>query len=232
MFKSAQQLYNSGVWLKLIGQLKLERLKDGELCCEECGKTILKKYDCIGHHVIELTKENLNDYNISLNPQNIKLICFDCHNKKHKRFGYHKQCVYLVYGSPRAGKTTWVKQHAEKEDIILDVDKIWQMISINDLYIKPNKLTTPVFVIRDKIYDIIKTRTGKWDNAYIIGGYPYAAERERVIKETGATPVFIDETIETCMQRAQGDDRIEYEKYKRYITDWFANYQSGDPPPM
>ena len=47
--------YKSKEWESLLEQLKLERVNsEGEIVCEHCHKPIVKKYDCIGHHKIEL----------------------------------------------------------------------------------------------------------------------------------------------------------------------------------
>ena len=121
--------------------LKQERVNDeGFIICAHCGEPIIKKYDCIGHHIEELTLENVNDYSISLNPDNVELIHFRCHNKAHKRFGYgnaHRkptptQEVYIVYGSPCSGKTTFVRESAGENDIILDMDNIYECITANE----------------------------------------------------------------------------------------------------
>ncbi|WP_142363471.1 HNH endonuclease signature motif containing protein, partial [Streptococcus pneumoniae] len=39
-----------------------------------------KKYEV--DHIIELTWENLDDWKIALNPDNLQLLCKSCHNKK------------------------------------------------------------------------------------------------------------------------------------------------------
>ena len=49
--------------------------------CEKCG--------AIGtevHHIIHLTPENINDPNITINQDNLILLCNECHNKEHNRF--------------------------------------------------------------------------------------------------------------------------------------------------
>ena len=220
--------YHTKRWEHLVEHLKVVRANDkGELICPECGKPIVKKYDCIGHHVIELNEQNVNDPSISLNPDNVRLIHFKCHNTLHHRFGY-RQCVYLVYGPPRAGKNTWVWENATKNDLILDIDRIWQMLTVNPEHIKPNALRTPVFQIREQIYKLIKTRTGKWQNAYIIGGFPFVSERERICSETGAREVFIYETKAVCLERAAKKNPELLYKYTGYIEDWFTNYQESE----
>lgn len=211
--------YKSKEWQYLLQQLKLERVKeDGILYCEHCGKPMTKAYDTIGHHKEELTEANVNNIEISLNPKNITLIHFKCHNKIHERFGFLQQKVYIVYGSPCAGKTTWVNNVANKDDLILDIDNIWECICNSDKYNKPNRLKANVFNIRDCILDQIKTRTGKWRNAFVIGGYPLKMDRERLADKLGAELIYIDSTKEECIARSKT------EKWKEYIEEWFELY--------
>ena len=75
--------YRCKEWENLLRVLKLERVNEaGELICEHCGKPITRAYDAIGHHKEELTPENVNDANVSLNPANIAFVHHKCHNLK------------------------------------------------------------------------------------------------------------------------------------------------------
>lgn len=228
-----QKFYRSKAWIELVARLRLERAKDdGSLICEHCGKPILRKYDCIGHHEIELTDDNVDDVNVALNPDNIKLVHFKCHNQIHQRFGFgsghggyakKQQEVYIVYGSPCAGKTTWVANVAEADDIILDIDKLWAAIRANCCgpNEKPDALKMNVFGLRDLIIDMIRVRRGKWQRAYIIGGYPLEGERERLADLVGADKViYVDTPKETCLERAKfkGDRWIEF------VENWWEKY--------
>ena len=42
------------------------------------------------HHKIRLTTENVVDSNISINQENLELLCKDCHNDEHRRFNKKK----------------------------------------------------------------------------------------------------------------------------------------------
>lgn len=218
-----KKFYKSDEWALLIKQLKLDRVNnDGDLICEYCGKPIVKKYDCIGHHKKELTDANVNDYSISLNPDNIMLVHHRCHNIMHERWGHERpKKVYLVYGPPCSGKTTWVREVAGQDDIVLDMDSIWQMITVNDRYVKRERLKQNVFGVRDCILDQIRMRVGKWKNAYVIGGYPFSMERTRLEQSLGCECIFIYEDKETCLERARVSERHCWDKY---IEQWFMNY--------
>ena len=222
-----QAFYKSSKWAKFVETLRIERANnDGVVICEHCGKPIIKKYDCIGHHVEELTDENVNDVMIALNPNNIQLVHFKCHNEIHKRFGYAErqvQKVYIVYGSPCSGKSSFVSEIAEHGDIILDIDKLWSAIRADkcNKYDKPNELKQNVFALRDLMIDMIKVRRGRWANAYIIGGYPLQAERERLATLVCADKIiFIDTPKDVCLLRAKekSNDWIDF------VNDWFDRY--------
>lgn len=210
--------YKSKQWEELRARLMLERVKDGLLICEYCGKPITRAYDCIGHHEVELTDQNVNDYEVSLNPDNIKLIHFKCHNKIHKRFEGFYQSVYLVYGAPCSGKTTWVHEVANEDDLILDIDAIWECVCISDKYHKPNRLKANVFGVRDCLLDQIRTRTGRWRNAFVIGGYPLRSDRDRLCDLLRAKPIYIEASKDECLSRALTED------WKEYIAEWFENF--------
>lgn len=222
-----QAFYKSRRWENFVKALRLERTTpDGFVMCEHCGKPILKAYDCIAHHKDELTVGNVDDVNVSLNKDNIMLIHFSCHNEIHKRFGYagrQVQKVYIVYGAPCSGKTKWVNGIADSGDIILDIDRLWGAIRADKCgeYEKPNAIKTNVFALRDCILDMIRVRCGRWDNAYIIGGYPLQGERERLADNVGADKiVFIDTPKELCLLRA----KQKSPEWIEYVEQWFDRY--------
>jgi hypothetical protein len=223
-----QAFYKSRKWENLVKQLRIERATaDGFIICEHCGKPILKPYDCIAHHKTELSFANVDDVTVSLNPDNIMLVHFKCHNEIHKRFGYNGRRdikhVYLVYGAPCSGKTTFVKNTAERTDLILDIDRLFSAVRAECCgeWEKPDEIKSNVFAIRDLLMDMIRTRRGSWSNAYVIGGYALQGERERIADFIGADRiVFIDTPKNICMARAAEKGDI----WKMYIDRWFDLY--------
>lgn len=214
-----KKFYSSKDWRNLSYKLKIET--QGK--CSRCDFQAITKEDykkLIGHHKIELTESNVEDVSISLKPNNIEVVCLDCHNKEHKRFGHEEKKVYIVYGAPLSGKNTVVSNLYKYGDIVIDLDNIYQMITLEDKYNKPNNIRFNVFKIRDEMLDQIKTRYGKWHNAYIIGGYPEKYERERLARELNAEMIYVESTQQECIERAQ--DRPT--EWIGYINDWFEKY--------
>lgn len=204
--------------------------------CTECGKDILIDKQLHVHHIKELTQENVNDYMISMNPDNVRIVCHECHNKIHERFGYgygnrkrkFDRDVYIIYGPPLAGKKTYVKDNMEEGDIVIEMDMLYRAVSMGDMYNNPEKLKYNVYNIRNLLIDNVKTRYGKFNRAWVIGGYPNATDRDRLANELGADTIFINASKEECISRLKtcSDFRSnQFFKFKSYIDKWFEDYR-------
>lgn len=231
MFTSLSQFYNSDAWRSFrLGVIDERTNKaDGVLYCEHCGKPIVQTHDIVAHHKKPLTMANVNDYAISLNPANIDIVCQRSHNEIHNRFGYTAQRkVYIVYGAPCSGKTTFVNEVKGNSDLVVDMDNIWQSITGGERYFKPPALKTIAFAIRESLYDSVKTRAGKWERAYVIAGLPTRSERDRLCERLGAELIHIGTDKQTCLNRLASDPARTIEQKKEwqgYIDKYFDTFQ-------
>ena len=228
MFKSLFDFYNSQLWRDFRRQLIADRTDpaDGFVRDELTGQPILKEWDIIAHHKQELTIQNVNDFSISLNPENIMLVSMQSHNEIHKRFGYAQgRKVYYVYGAPCSGKSSWVNANKGNSDLIIDIDLIWQAVTGGRKYFKPDALKLCVFQIHKDMLDMAKTRLGRWERAFIVTGGAHKGQRERQLAELGAEAIFIDTDKETCKQNLFYDTERDQKLWSKYIDDWFAIYQ-------
>lgn len=207
--------YTSKAWRELSFKLKIER--GGK--CERTGEIFADMSQLIAHHKTELTEENVNDHYIALNPENIEIISFDEHNKEHRRFGNAKR-VFIVWGSPRAGKSTMVRDMIRYGDIVLDIDRLWEAVTMQPMHTKPDNVRFNIFALRDSMMDQIKTRYGQWYDAYIIGGYADKYERERLSQTLGAELIHCDASKQDCIDRCKGDAR-----YINYVNTWWDTYE-------
>ena len=228
IFKTAMDLYQSKEFRSLRRELMHERADDnGVLKCEYCGKPILKDYECIAHHEIEVTAVNLNNPEITLNPANLKLVHLKCHNEIHGRFGYSVKKVYLVHGAPCAGKNTFVNVNKSRGDLVIDIDLIWEALTGGEMYDKPDMLTSNVFGVYNELLSQIKMRVGNWRTAYIISAEPFKTKRDRLAAQIGAECIYIPCTKEKALQRLYNDDaRINVrDKWTEYINNYFEKEQ-------
>lgn len=243
-YETTAQFYNGQDWANCKAQVTQERLKDGALYCEHCGKLILKSFNpnannnkgaVVYHHKIHLTNQNVNDASIAINPENIAVLHWQCHNEVHNRFNGTavaiERKVYLITGAPLSGKTTFVKEHLQEGDIIFDIDDIWQLISGQPRYTKPNALKQIVFNMRLALKEQIAKGAGSWRNAYIIESLPIATDRKREAERYKAHNVEVitmNTTREECLNRLLAfPNGRDINKYTEYINSYFEDYTEG-----
>ncbi|MCM1440570.1 MAG: HNH endonuclease [Roseburia sp.] len=203
------------------------KVKSGGICAR-CGG-VFDIDELRPHHKIELTLDNIDDVNITLNPANIEVLCHACHNAAHARFGnaVGAKRVYLVYGAPQAGKLTYVQSVATRNDIVVDLDSIHGAICVCGQYDKPDATKRVAFNIRDYLLDEIRTATPRrrWQDAYIIGTYPDRIDRDRIVREYPdgvITLVHIDTSKAECIKRAY--QNIKHAATRDAVIGWIENY--------
>ena len=243
-YESTTQFYNSVDWQNCKAQVTQERLKGGALYCEHCGKIILKGFNpnarnnknaIVYHHIKHLTNQNVNDASISINPNNIAVLHWQCHNEVHNRFCGIGQAierkVYLVTGAPLSGKTTFVRERIQEGDIVFDIDDMWQILSGQPRYTKPNQLKAIIFNMRNAIKEQLQKGCGSWRNAYIIESLPIATDRKREAeryKAHNCEIVTMDTTQEECLQRLyENPNGRDIKAYEEYINNYFEDYTQG-----
>ena len=205
MWESLGAFYSSDQWKSFRRKIIQERSDAAGLIKSELsGKVLAKQYDIIVHHITELTIKNVNDYSISLNPENVMIVSFQEHNEIHKRFGFsgYKK-VYLVEGAPCSGKSSFVEKSKGNSDLVVDYDLIWQAVTGGEKYRKPEALKKIVFQIHETLIDAVKTRHGNWEKAFVITADPYESARQRLAEKLGAERVEVSATREECLTRLQ-----------------------------
>lgn len=76
--KTLQQFYSSRTWQKC----RTSFLQWENFVCNRC-----KGVATLAHHREYLTADNMHDYKIALDWDNLEALCHDCHEIEHKRRG-------------------------------------------------------------------------------------------------------------------------------------------------
>ena len=237
----AKPFYNSKAWKDLRDAYVREVFGMCELC-DKVGEEL--------HHEIFLTPENINDPNITLNRDNLIYLCKTCHNVEHdKAYNLNKEklrklevtdsnvCfdehgdivprknVFIVYGSPCSGKTTYVKENKGEYDVVFDLDYIIQALSLDGVNKASVNDCVPFAIkLREYFYELIESRACFFERVWIVAGLYDKQEREQLTRRLKAELVFIDTDIETCKERARfSDERKDKRKQYDIIDYYFKN---------
>jgi dephospho-CoA kinase len=131
--------------------------------------------------------------------------------------------IYIVWGSPASGKTTYVRKHMDKGDLVVDLDLIKQSISLSNKTGAPDNLLLIAIKIRDMLYGMISRREFDCINVWVIAGLPKKKQREelRLLLKTDKC-IYIEASKERCILQAMADDeRLDKEMQRRIIDRWF-----------
>ena len=126
--------------------------------------------------------------------------------------------VYLIYGSPCSGKSTYVKEHFKAGDIVCDVDKLYAALCYNDEHKEEIYAQEVAKELRLHLLEIIRNRQGHWHNAYVISLANTREKLSKAMEQVNADEaIYIDTPFEVCVERAK--DRPFY--FKWIIEEWF-----------
>ena len=136
--------------------------------------------------------------------------------------------VYIVWGSPASGKTTYVKNHMEDGDLVIDLDLIKQSLSMKEKTATGDNLLPIALKVRELLYDIIRARDLNCNSVWVIGGLPDADERIALANRLNTDKlIYIEATMEQCIERAMNDDeRKDKDIQIRIIEKWFKRFYS------
>lgn len=81
MQEFAKHFYKSKIWQ----QTSKDYSKSVHNLCEKCLMRGSITAGEIVHHKVHITPENIDDPNITLNWNNLELLCRDCHGEEHKK---------------------------------------------------------------------------------------------------------------------------------------------------
>lgn len=228
-YTTASQFYCSREWKQMRKQLLATRRnpEDGLLYDEYSGEVIINECDAIIHHKVALTERNLNDYNIALNPDNLMVVTHKSHGIIHRRFEWQsyswQRKVYIVFGAPCAGKTTYVRDNLSVGDLVLDLDAIWQALSLQQSHVYSEDLKPIVFGVRQFLLDKIKIRDGTWDVAWVLSTEVLPTEQQRMCERLGAEPIYIDTGEAECLRRLRAEPNgRDVAVFEGLIRDYFA----------
>lgn len=93
MKEYAEAFYKSRTWQ----DCRNEYARKAKHLCENCLKDGIIRAGEIVHHINPITPANIDNPEITLNPENMMLVCRDCHAKIHSgkryRFGPNGEII-------------------------------------------------------------------------------------------------------------------------------------------
>ena len=112
--------------------------------------------------------------------------------------------VYIIYGSPCSGKSTYIKQHLKDGDIVCDADRLYSALCFNEEHQTELYAQEVAAKLYEALVEIIRERKGHWNNAYVVSLANTTDKLNKAMEEVNADEaIYIDTPIDVCMERAK-----------------------------
>jgi len=133
--------------------------------------------------------------------------------------------VVLVTGSPCAGKTTYVQQHASPEDTVLDMDAIAvELGSDRDWRHRQVKVDRANRGMRSGIWTVANSVDG---TAWVIRCVANGHQRQHLATKLKADEVLVlKPDLDVVLERASR--RPDPVGTQRLVRDWYTRYTPAD----
>lgn len=136
-----------------------------------------------------------------------------------------KRPIYIIDGAPGSGKTTYVKNHKQPGDIIVDMDMLAAALQ-GEFSTHPDytPVMDAVISAREAIYNTIRNRTGKWKSAYIITSSSDAKRVQTIVEQLGGSLITMDVDLEQCINQIRNDPtRRDKERDILLAQEWYRH---------
>lgn len=125
--------------------------------------------------------------------------------------------IHVITGAPCSGKSTYVREHAQPGDVIIDFDLIAQSLGSPTPHDAPDDIRRCAFAARQAAIDA--AIDGDME-AWVIHTNPTDAQRAAYM-DAGAEFVEMGTDMEECLERAESDGRPE--RVLQSIREWFRD---------
>lgn len=238
----AKSFYNSKKWKNARKAYVDNRVKIDGGICEKCKS----KPGVELHHIEHLTPSNINDPNVTINPENLMLLCKDCHFEEHRKecfSGYtpdkylyngvwfdamgipRKQWVTMINGAPGSGRHAAIENYKMDGDIIIDADRIADALIVQG---KNENITGLVDNIISTIKPQVKNGLIDARQIYIITSIPNPAEAEAEAETWGANLMQMSADMDTCRDNIIANDNGRMRQIRLYqLEKFFENVEAN-----
>lgn len=119
--------------------------------------------------------------------------------------------VTLVWGPPCSGKSTYVDDHREPGDVVIDYDRIAQALGSPHSHNHPPTIVGMARTLMRAATSALDSTSGR---VWVVVCNPTPGDRAAATDD-----VLLDPGIATCLERAALE---RPERWSRYIREWYA----------
>jgi predicted kinase len=156
----------------------------------------------------------------------LRVLCRSCNSARGSSMASETRVpgleVVLVAGPPCAGKNRYISEHADPEDLVLDLDALSEAMSLAGTYEFIPAHLPIVTEARDAALERLLLGGHQVCRCWVISTAPERKRREHFRRRYGARSVVLWWPEETCLLRAMSERPPQWQQY---VRNWFDRYE-------
>lgn len=135
-----------------------------------------------------------------------------------------KREIIVVTGAPGSGKSTYVRENAGRDDLVVDLDSISTAIQGGNSEHKDHgSVLDASLKIRELLYQEIISQEGKWKRAFVISASPDPMKVRDLIRKLDGKEHRMETTREQCIRQIKNDESRHgrEELYIQLANQWY-----------
>lgn len=139
----------------------------------------------------------------------------------------NKKQVTIISGAPGSGKSTYVQEHKNSGDLVLDMDILVSAIQgSTDPHPCYDSVMDVALAVREVIYEKIQRREGAWNQAFVITSSADRTYVRRLAQRLGGKIVQMSATQTDCLERIRNDATRNNPQKDCYLVErWYRQNQ-------
>lgn len=133
---------------------------------------------------------------------------------------------FLVYGPPCGGKSTWVADRIGDNDLVVELDSLFQAMTWRKTHRIEHAAKPFVFSSWAMMLNRIEQEGFEGDNVYVITAGANQAKRNELAEKIGGELIPIIPTRQDAHDRCDGAGRPK--QWHKFIDEWFEAYEPDE----
>jgi 5-methylcytosine-specific restriction protein A len=125
--------------------------------------------------------------------------------------------MIVVIGAPGSGKTSYVRERVKYGEMVVDVDLLFNALTMRPMWDHPVQLMNAVLTARDYLIE-------NYEPAWVISTNAGRDYRDYMREKYGAEVVVMETPAAVCLERIAADGRPDGD-WEGLVARWWEEYE-------
>lgn len=138
--------------------------------------------------------------------------------------------IKVIYGPPCSGKTTYVRDRLQDQDVVYDYDALINAMTNRMTHLHDKHIAHSLAAqIKYTMLGWLRDTNNPVDVAFLITTYPSRDLKKKLADFDNVRYIRMEATMEECLERLKSDDSCpDKDAWEQVIRDWFGEFEGKE----